>query len=831
MKINASSKLLITSLAIVFLSILSGLVVNLLSSDTNFGQWLKDNNIGTGKLIIGVVLSGLALLGFTYLQIRYTQQSEQTNGKENLAGNIEPVVKEYYDKLKERYLIRYKSKLDGRFEITLEVSENWDGENTKQFTGEYEGKGQISEAFEYIRSAFEKQGRLLIVGSPGVGKTVLLLKLALELLEKANIEKKEAFPVIFNLASWSAEYKNFNDWLISVLNSGEGLSKNFAGKLLQEERIIFLLDGLDELARNENEETAAEIRAECLQSLNEYLDRGKKAVICCRANEFELIQTLTGKDAPVSAKVKVNDLNEAEVLNTLMKVEEDKTNKTAAANLLKILKKDENNTFLKVLRSPFYFTTALEIFDKQIFDEDFPKTKSGLENYLRKKFIKKKLNITPNLNKFNKEKTQKWLSFLADLMNKKNLVAFELADLQTDDLIGRKKFGLLGGLLSCIFGILIGVLIGSIIFTPLFGLSEGLTLGLYYGYTIGLVSAMVFSLVSSSKKKQPEKMGSLVSYELLNWYFWKDVLVSGLATSLVFSITNILFLIFFGELADGVLAFIIGSLTVGLFFGLGGGVIGGLIGNYGKIRTEDIVKLDFSKLFYLDFWKNIFVKGFVVGAVNGLLIGIIGGFIVGFFSSLFKALFDGVINNLFIDLITGVGAGVFIGLIFGFIGGWITGLLGGIFGIFLIGFENLKNVKSFCYLENPYQRIIGGFHINIYFISLLFFIFVIGSSLLFNYIQNRFLLGSLFFLISVFLFLAITKLQSIPLFLHSVLRLCLYYENNISLKYVTFLDYAAEARILEKDGGHWRFRHQNLQDYFANLDEQAKSPMSSQKVG
>ena len=228
MKINASHKLLFTTLIIAFLSLFSGLIINLLTGDSNFSQWLKDNNIGTGKLVIGVVLSGIALLIFTYFQLRYSQQTEQTSEKENLTEDIEPDVKRFYESLRERYRKRYDSKLDGRFEITLEVSENWDGEKTQQFTGEYEGKGQISEAFEYINSAFEKQGRLLIVGSPGVGKTVLLLKLALELLDKADIEKKEAFPVIFNLASWSDEYEKFDDWLISVLNSGEGLSKDFA---------------------------------------------------------------------------------------------------------------------------------------------------------------------------------------------------------------------------------------------------------------------------------------------------------------------------------------------------------------------------------------------------------------------------------------------------------------------------------------------------------------------------------------------------------------------------------------------------------------------------
>ena len=40
------------------------------------------------------------------------------------------------------------------------------------------------------------------------------------------------------------------------------------------------------------------------------------------------------------------------------------------------------------------------------------------------------------------------------------------------------------------------------------------------------------------------------------------------------------------------------------------------------------------------------------------------------------------------------------------------------------------------------------------------------------------------------------------------------------LRYVEFLDYAArELRILEKDGGQWRFRHQNLQDYFVRMKD------------
>jgi hypothetical protein len=53
------------------------------------------------------------------------------------------------------------------------------------------------------------------------------------------------------------------------------------------------------------------------------------------------------------------------------------------------------------------------------------------------------------------------------------------------------------------------------------------------------------------------------------------------------------------------------------------------------------------------------------------------------------------------------------------------------------------------------------------------------------------------------------------MFKHWMLRICLTLEGSMPLRYADFLSYATELRILEKDGGQWRFRHQILQDYFA----------------
>ncbi len=56
------------------------------------------------------------------------------------------------------------------------------------------------------------------------------------------------------------------------------------------------------------------------------------------------------------------------------------------------------------------------------------------------------------------------------------------------------------------------------------------------------------------------------------------------------------------------------------------------------------------------------------------------------------------------------------------------------------------------------------------------------------------------------------------IYLHFVLRFCFYLEGSMPLRFVDFLEFSTNLRILEQDGGQWRFRHKILQDYFANLE-------------
>jgi hypothetical protein len=160
---------------------------------------------------------------------------------------------------------------------------------------------------------------------------------------------------------------------------------------------------------------------------------------------------------------------------------------------------------------------------------------------------------------------------------------------------------------------------------------------------------------------------------------------------------------------------------------------------------------------------------------------------------------------------------------------WYFIAIGLILGFIFSLRDACQEIKRFSFIKNPYQRLRSGVVYNCFEWIMLFLIIIFTSTLhdFYNliYIQkvdNRVLIVGV--ILTVIAFPLAIILGTIGGYLfspfgnHFILRFCLYLEGAMPLKYVTFLDYAARAGILEKDGGFWRFRHQNLQEYFANLE-------------
>jgi NACHT domain len=106
------------------------------------------------------------------------------------------------------------------------------------------------------------EGRtLLILGEPGAGKTIALLKLAEDLIVRTEPDLRQSIPVVFNLSSWARKPQTIEQWLVQELLEKYQVSKALGKAWVETEAMILLLDGLDEVK--------AEQRNACVQALED----------------------------------------------------------------------------------------------------------------------------------------------------------------------------------------------------------------------------------------------------------------------------------------------------------------------------------------------------------------------------------------------------------------------------------------------------------------------------------------------------------------------------------------------------------------------------------
>ncbi|MEO6083950.1 MAG: ATP-binding protein, partial [Umezawaea sp.] len=99
-------------------------------------------------------------------------------------------------------------------------------------------------------------GRLVIVGVPGSGKTVLAARLSEHLLPRARRDPLRPIPVVVGIASWDPETTAFADWLADrlardykMLDTRDRRGRRLADVLVKDQRrVLPVLDGFDELA-------------------------------------------------------------------------------------------------------------------------------------------------------------------------------------------------------------------------------------------------------------------------------------------------------------------------------------------------------------------------------------------------------------------------------------------------------------------------------------------------------------------------------------------------------------------------------------------------------
>nr|WP_246259473.1 NACHT domain-containing protein [Streptomyces typhae] len=126
--------------------------------------------------------------------------------------------------------------------------------------------------------------RLVVLGEPGAGKTVLLIRLLEDLCERRTAGG--LVPVLFSLASWDPAHEELTDWLAEQLRRSHpalrapapGTEGGLARALLDERRILPLLDGFDELP--------PALHPQALAAVNGSLSAKQPVVLACRTEGF-----------------------------------------------------------------------------------------------------------------------------------------------------------------------------------------------------------------------------------------------------------------------------------------------------------------------------------------------------------------------------------------------------------------------------------------------------------------------------------------------------------------------------------------------------------------
>ncbi|MGH8904508.1 MAG: NACHT domain-containing protein, partial [Egibacteraceae bacterium] len=226
--------------------------------------------------------------------------------------------------------------------------------------------GQTAGTLDTVRDYYQqlRPARMVILGVPGSGKTVLLVELLVQLLEqRRRIPSEEraevAVPLRFNLAGWNTDTP-FEDWLAAdITQRFRGVNLEIARRLVAERRVLALLDGLDEM----DAEDASLRRADAaVKQLNAYLSlHGRELaplVVACRQEHYDRLQ------APLdcATAVRVQDLSTDLIVGYLRDQFRGSDEAAVWRPVLENLERDRDGMLAGQLRTPWRLTLATTIY-------------------------------------------------------------------------------------------------------------------------------------------------------------------------------------------------------------------------------------------------------------------------------------------------------------------------------------------------------------------------------------------------------------------------------------------------------------------------------------
>ena len=465
------------------------------------------------------------------------------------------------------------------------------------------------------------QGRtLLILGSPGSGKTIALLQLAQRLIERSKQNPSLPIPVVFNLASWARDRKPIVDWLIDELREKYQVPQSLSEPWIQQQQLILLLDGLDEVDEN--------YRNNCVQALNDFIKIFPKTelAVCSRVRDYDALTIRL----QIGGALCLQPLTSEQVYLILDSFD----------GLLKGLKKvlKEDIEIEEFARTPLILNFMIVAYAGQSDRDLKPKLQAGSDRnqHLFDTYIDRRLDRGA-IPVYSRIQILRWLSWLASKMSQKKRTIFLIEKMQPnwlqdqrEELAYRIITFMVAGLMAGFNGVLIGMLTTLLIPHLMSWDREVISrTPLIFGMTAAIIGAIVTAF--------PKTISPL---EQLSWSWqrarsrWVSELFNGIGYGLVLGVISWLI---FRDIRGLYFGLVLGHVF-GLFFGLGSGL--------GNSKIKQHISPN---------------QGIRSSVRNCIVIGLIGGLIFG--------IVLGLTFKLLIPNEPVVGIGVIGGLIFGLIFG------------------------------------------------------------------------------------------------------------------------------------------------------------------
>lgn len=324
-------------------------------------------------------------------------------------------------------------------------------------------------------------GTLLILGEPGSGKTITLVRLTLDLISRAEEDYTRKIPVVLNLSSWASERQTIADWIVQRLNISYGVSRPLGKAWVEEQQLLLLLDGLDEVR--------AECREACVQAINKFLQKygTTEIVVCSRVREYEALSTYL----KLQQAICIQPLTPEQIKQYFQKAGDQlvsvKTLIDVDATLQELAK---SPLMLNIMTLVYKGVSVTDLLSLGSIEE---RRKDLFDKYIEQMFKRRDAN-----QQYSREQVMHWLIWLAKKMSQFSQTIFLIEGMQaawlqttTQQLAYRISIRLIP---LMIWGSLhIGLLSAHKLYMAAQPLNEVIR-GLTYGLLGGMVGAMVYGL-------------------------------------------------------------------------------------------------------------------------------------------------------------------------------------------------------------------------------------------------------------------------------------------------------------------------------------------------